>query len=128
MVFGREHSGLTNEELQRCHYLLNIPANPGYSSLNLAAAVQVVSYELRMTVLGTGALVADEADYASGDELDLFYRHLEETLVDIGFLDPDNPRLVMRRLRRLYNRARLERTEVNILRGILTESQKKARR
>ncbi len=128
LVFGREQTGLSNEELQRCHYLLHIPANGDYSSLNLAAAVQVVSYELRMALLGSEPLATDEGDYASGDELESLYRHLEETLVDIGFLDPENPRHVMRRLRRLYNRARLERTEVNILRGILTESQKKARR
>lgn len=128
LVFGREHSGLSNEELQRCHYLLHIPANPGYSSLNLAAAVQVVSYELRMALLGEEPLVADAGDYASADELESFYAHLEQTLVAVGFLDPANPRQVMRRLRRLYNRARTERVELNILRGILTETQKRVRR
>jgi tRNA (cytidine32/uridine32-2'-O)-methyltransferase len=128
LVFGREHSGLSNQELQHCHYLLHIPANADYSSLNLAAAVQVVSYELRMALLGEEPLVADEGDYASADELESFYTHLEQTLVDIGFLDPSNPRQVMRRLRRLYHRARTERVELNILRGILTETQKRVRR
>jgi RNA methyltransferase, TrmH family, group 1 len=128
LVFGREHSGLSNEELQRCHYLLHIPANPEFSSLNLAAAVQVVSYELRMAMLGEEPLAADEGDYASADELESFYAHLEQTLIAVGFLDPDNPRQVMRRLRRLYNRARTERVELNILRGILTETQKRVKR
>lgn len=128
LVFGREHSGLSNEELQRCHYLLHIPANPDFSSLNLAAAVQVVSYELRMALLGDEPLAPDEGDYASADELESFYAHLEQTLISVGFLDPDNPRQVMRRLRRLYNRARTERVELNILRGILTETQKRVRR
>lgn len=128
LVFGREHSGLSNEELQRCHYLLHIPANPDFSSLNLAAAVQVVSYELRMAMLGEEPLAADEGDYASADELESFYAHLEQTLIAVGFLDPDNPRQVMRRLRRLYNRARTERVELNILRGILTETQKRVKR
>lgn len=128
LVFGREHSGLSNEELQRCHYLLHIPANPDFSSLNLAAAVQVVSYELRMALLGDEPLAPDKGDYASADELESFYAHLEQTLISVGFLDPDNPRQVMRRLRRLYNRARTERVELNILRGILTETQKRVRR
>lgn len=128
LVFGREHSGLSNEELEHCHYLLHIPTNADYSSLNLAAAVQVVSYELRMALLGEQPLAADAGDYAGADELESFYGHLEQTLIDIGFLDPANPRQVMRRLRRLYNRARTERTELNILRGILTETGKRIRR
>ncbi len=127
LVFGREHSGLTNSELERCHLLLHIPANPDFSSLNLAAAVQVATYELRMASLGAETVAAEPGDYASADELESFYRHLEQTLIAVGFLDPDNPRHVMRRLRRLYNRARVERVEVNILRGILTETQKRAR-
>lgn len=128
LVFGREHSGLSNDELQRCHFLLHIPANPDYSSLNLAAAVQVVSYELRMALLGGEPPAPDAGDYASADELESFYTHLEQTLIAVGFLDPANPRQVMARLRRLYNRARTERVELNILRGILTETQKKLRR
>ncbi len=128
LVFGREHSGLTNEELEHCHYLLHIPTAADYSSLNLAAAVQVASYELRMSLLDAQPLVAEAGDYAAAEELESFYGHLEQTLIDIGFLDPANPRHVMRRLRRLYNRARTERAELNILRGILTETGKRIRR
>lgn len=124
LIFGREHSGLTNEELDRCHYLMHIPGNPEYNSLNLAAAVQVIAYEIMMGSLtpsqtDTGTEVAD-MDYASGEETEAFYAHLADTLVEIDFLKPENPRLLMRRLRRLFNRARLDRNEVNILRGILT--------
>jgi len=122
-VFGRESSGLNNDELERCHYLLNIPANPDYSSLNLAAAVQVVVYELR-----TAALAAVEATnmndaavtpLASSDDMERFYAHLEQTMLNTGFLNPDNPRQLMRRLRRLFNRAQPDQNEINILRGIL---------
>ena len=129
LVFGREHSGLTNEELERCNYLMHIPANPEYSSLNLAAAVQVAAYEVMMADASDDqAPTEEEEPPATADELHHFYGHLERALVDIGFLDPANPRLLMRRLRRLFNRVRLEKTEVNILRGILTEAQKRARR
>lgn len=124
LIFGREHSGLTNEELDRCQYLVHIPGNPEYNSLNLAAAVQVMAYEIMMASLDTQTLdVAPETgdrDYATGEETEAFYAHLQDTLVDIDFLDPDNPRLLMRRLRRLFGRVRLDKNEVNILRGILT--------
>jgi len=122
IVFGREHSGLTNEELERCNYLVHIPANPAYGSLNLAAAVQVICYEL-LLASGTGSRVArgvPDSPRADAGELERFYRHLEQALLAIGFLDPANPRHLMRRLRRLYTRVGLERNEVNILRGILT--------
>lgn len=130
LVFGREHSGLTNEELERCNFLMHIPSNPEYSSLNLAAAVQVAAYEVMMAAGAPHPEAGPEGGepLATADELHNFYGHLEETLVEIGFLDPANPRLLMRRLRRLFNRVRLERTEINILRGILTETQKRARR
>jgi TrmH family RNA methyltransferase len=130
LVFGREHSGLTNEELERCNYLMHIPSNPEYSSLNLAAAVQVAAYEVMMAADGAGGELPAQGEEppATADELEHLYGHLERTLVEIGFLDPTNPRLLMRRLRRLFNRARLEKTEVNILRGILTETQKRVRR
>ena len=125
LVFGREHSGLSNPELDHCHALVHIPANPAYSSLNLAAAVQLLAYEVRMAVgAAEPAPRAGEA-LASSEDVERFYAHLEETLVAIGFLDPDNPRQLMRRLRRLFSRARLERTELNILRGILTETGKR---
>ncbi len=132
LVFGRENSGLTNAELDRCQYLVQIPTNPEYSSLNLAAAVQVLAYELRMAVSAevppAPAAAADEADGpASAAELEGLYGHLEQTLVELDFLAPDNPRQLMRRLRRLFNRSRLERMEVNILRGILSAAQKASR-
>lgn len=125
LLFGREHSGLTNEELERCQYLMHIPTNAEYSSLNLAQAVQVMAYELRMA-LDTAPEAASEAEFASAEDLEGFFAHLEQTLVSIDFLDPDNPRQVMRRLRRLLSRTRLEKVEYNILRGILTAVQKAA--
>lgn len=126
IVFGREHSGLTNQELDLCRYLLRIPCNKDFSSLNLAAAVQVVCYEL---------FVASGIDYevsvgdkgketpATAEQMEAFYEHLHEALTDIGFMHPDKSRSIMRRLRRIYNRARLDSKEVDILRGILRMSQ-----
>ncbi|MCK4744207.1 MAG: RNA methyltransferase [Sulfuriflexus sp.] len=128
IVFGREHSGLTNAELAICNALVHIPCNESFSSLNIAAAVQVLCYEVNMAV-GTPVLEADDdSEIATSDELERFHEHLEKTLVDIDFLNPDKPRFLLRRLRRLYNRARLEQTEVNILRGILTATQKFGRK
>jgi len=124
MVFGRERSGLRNDELDLCHRHLMIPANPEYASLNLAAAVQVVCYELRMAALGeqvpAQSSVGEQVELARVEDIEGFYTHLQEVLVASEFLDPEKPRKLMRRLRRLYNRAELETTEVNILRGILT--------
>jgi len=126
LVFGREHSGLTNEELDRCHLRLHIPADPGFSSLNIAAALQIVCYELRLASL---AEAGDRSVAAAGEgvdhhEMERFYSHLEHVLVELDFLDPANPRHLMRRLRILYNRARPDRNEINILRGILTAVEK----
>ncbi|MDH5785316.1 MAG: RNA methyltransferase [Chromatiales bacterium] len=122
LVFGREHSGLTNEELGLCNYLLHIPTNPDFSSLNVAAAIQVVAYELMMSRSGEWQAPesnkVDEA--ASAEEVEGLITHMEQTMIEVGFLDPDNPRQLVRRLRRLFNRARVERTEVNILRGVLS--------
>jgi len=124
LVFGREHAGLTNEELERCHYLVHIPSNPGFSSLNLAAAVQVLSYELMMAAPGQGVAIEDEArEPAPAEEMESFYGHLEQTLVELEFLDANQPRKLMRRLRRLFNRARPDKTEINILRGILAAAE-----
>lgn len=128
VVFGREDRGLTNDELKQCNLHLNIPTSGEYSSLNLAMAVQIVAYELRM-VLDTPAHPAVETEhwdtpFASRENMERFYTHLEETLVDIEFLDPAAPRQLMSRLRRLYGRVRLDEMELNILRGILTETQK----
>jgi tRNA/rRNA methyltransferase len=124
LVFGTEMSGLSNDELIRCHQLAMIPANPEYSSLNLAAAVQVLAYELRIAA-SEEALPASASPFplASHDEVEGFYAHLEQTLIRIGFLDPDMPKRLMPRLRRLFTRARLEKEEVNILRGILKSMQ-----
>jgi tRNA (cytidine32/uridine32-2'-O)-methyltransferase len=122
LIFGREDTGLLNEELARCHYHVNIPANPDYSSLNLAAAVQVLSYELRVASLQEATRlepIADEFALASAEYIEQFYQHLEQVLHDIHFLDAHNAERVMRRLRRLFNRTVLERKELNILRGIL---------
>src|SRR3569623_329154 len=124
MVFGREHSGLSNEELDRCNYLLHIPTDATYSSLNLAAAVQVVAYELRMAQQHGPVMPPDTTPLASADQREGFYHHLEQVLTELQFLDPNNPKHLMRRLRRLFNRAALDQTEINILRGILTTVQR----
>lgn len=124
-VFGREHAGLSNQELDRCNILVTIPTDPGFASLNLAAAVQVVSYELR--VAGLDATPPSPAEpLASAEERELFYRHLEQVLLALEFLDPNNPKHLMRRLRRLFNRVELDSNEVNILRGILTAVERRA--
>jgi TrmH family RNA methyltransferase len=131
VVFGPEKSGLTNEDLDRCHTLLTIPTEPGFNSLNLAMAVQVVSYELRLARLHPVAqLQTPEAPPATGEELENFYAHLEQVLETSGFLNPENPRYLMRRLRRLFLRAMPDRNEINILRGILAalDPQKNERR
>ncbi|MGY3864970.1 tRNA (cytosine(32)/uridine(32)-2'-O)-methyltransferase TrmJ [Aeromonas bivalvium] len=127
LVFGRERTGLTNEELQKCHFHVAIPANPEYSSLNLAMAVQTLCYEVRMHWLAQqepSPEPADEAVYPSAAQLDGFYQHLEQTLLKTGFISEEHPGQVMNKLRRLFNRARPEAVELNILRGILTSVQK----
>ena len=132
LVFGRERSGLTNAQLDHCGALVRIDANPAYSALNLAAAVQVLCYELRVAaqqgVDPDAIMVSGEPILpASQDQLEGFFNHFERTLVEIGFMDADNPRLLMRRLRRLFSRARLEEDEINILRGIFSALQKRAK-
>ena len=120
-VFGPENSGLNNDDLDLCHTLLTIPTDPTFSSLNLGMAVQVLTYELRVaSMLDEGPVFDVEASPATSEEMEYFYTHLENTLTDIEFLDPENPRLLMRRLRRLFVRARPDKNEVNILRGILS--------
>ncbi|MDA0706850.1 MAG: RNA methyltransferase [Proteobacteria bacterium] len=125
-VFGPEKSGLSNTDLDHCDALLTIPTDPDFSSLNLAMSVQVFVYELLMA--GTGAIMAEqqpEAPLATSEELEHFYQHLEQTLHDLEFLDPENPRHLMRRLRRLFIRAKVDKNEVNILRGILSAVDKR---
>lgn len=120
IVFGREQSGLTNEELHCCHFHVAIPSNPLYSSLNIASAVQVIAYELYVaSQQDAEAPPAWDYEYATAESMDSLYRHLESVLTDIQFLNPSAPRQLMTRLRRLFNRARPDVMEVNILRGIL---------
>lgn len=128
LVFGRERSGLTNEELDLCHALVSIPANPEYASLNLAQAVQILSYELRTCWLGEGALMQQVPEHppATAQELEGLYAHLEQTLYTLEFINPEQPGQMMRRLRRLLTRARPDKNEVNILRGILSAARAKA--
>ncbi len=134
LVFGRERIGLTNDELGLCHKLINIATNPDYSSLNVASAIQIVTYEVMMSLAALnnaehyGAEVdsgmKSEVEYASSDNMERFYQHLEQTLVDIDFLRIKQSPQLMSKLRHIYNRIRLEQEELNILRGILTKTQK----
>ena len=122
LLFGRENAGLTTAEVSKCQIIIHIPANPEYPSLNLASAVQVMAYELRMALIEqSGSASSSAAPYppASFNELESFYAHLEEAMMISGFLDPQNPKRLMQRVRRLCARARLEKEEVQILRGIL---------
>jgi len=125
LVFGRESSGLTAEELDRCTHLVHIPANPDYSSLNIAMAVQVISYELRMLDLaGTPGDALEAVDLpASVEQMEGFFEHLQQALHDVGFLQPGREGKIMQRLRRLFHRAAPDEREVNILRGILSSAQ-----
>lgn len=141
LVFGRENHGLSNDELHRCHYHIHIPSNPDYSSLNLAMAVQIMCYELRMLYLrnlesGEGRPYLEPMT-APGDagwdvppapvkDVEGFFGHLEQTLQDVDFHRRDNPRQLMSRLRRLFQRAKLDQMEINILRGVLSAVQKAA--
>lgn len=139
LVFGRENHGLSNDELHRCHYHIHIPSNPDYSSLNLAMAVQIMCYELRMLHLrsldgGEGSpclesmTVPGDAGWdvppAKVGDVEGFFGHLEQTLHDVDFHRRDNPRQLMSRLRRLFQRAKLDQMEINILRGVLSAVQK----
>lgn len=125
LVFGREHAGLTNEELLKCHYHVHIPSCPDFSSLNLAQAVQIMAYEMRMKLLAPQAQVSLSPDKeATADEVEQFYDHLKEVFIEIQFLKTANPRRLMQRVRRLFNRVQLEKMEVSILRGMLSQVQK----
>ncbi len=137
IVFGRESSGLSNEELDQCHYLTTIPANWEFSSLNLASAVQVISYEIYNAYLKLTSAQQDANDavemsenvdpLATVEQLENLFVHMQETLQEIEFFDPKQPKLLMRRLRHLYSRARPTLVETNILRGILSATQKAKR-
>jgi len=120
LVMGPEKSGLSNEHLDRCQALVTIPTDPEFSSLNIAMAVQVLCYELRLATLEAPEPDAPGIPPATLEEMEYFYAHLETVLTNSGFLDPDNPRTLMRRMRRLFVKAEPDQNEVNILRGILT--------
>lgn len=127
MVFGRERTGLTNDELQLCHYHVCVPANPEYSSLNLAMAVQLLSYEVRMAYLALQQSSQSsklQEEYPRHQELERFYAHLEQVIMQTEFISAQQPGQVMNKLRRMFTRARPEAQEINILRGILTSVQK----
>jgi len=127
LLFGREDSGLSNAELDKCHYLAHIPTNPTYSSLNLGQAVQVFAYECLMaTEIQSVHSKGYKHDLATADQLEGFYDHLYQALQDIEFLDPAKNARFMRRMRRLFNRTQLDVKEVDILRGILTAAQRQA--
>ncbi|WLD57462.1 tRNA (cytosine(32)/uridine(32)-2'-O)-methyltransferase TrmJ [Salinispirillum sp. LH 10-3-1] len=128
IVFGRERSGLTNEELARCHYHVHIPANPDYSSLNIASAMQIIAYEVRLAMLQgeeSGRAGNEEPQLrARAEDLEGFFQHLQAMLVDIEFADPNNLKQLMIKLRRFHMRAQPEPVELNILRGIVSQTQK----
>jgi len=134
IVFGRERTGLTNEELELCHQLVHIPSNPDYSSLNVAAAVQILSYECRVAHLdriaaGDKSIVPAsgeaslEEEIVSAKAMEGFYQQLEQLMIDTDFLDPKNPRYLMRRMRRLYGRIQVTKSELSLLRGSLSAFQ-----
>ncbi len=126
LVFGPEHSGLSNEELQFCHFSVSIPTNPEFSSLNVASAVQVLCYEIyRLAESAPVSQTRESSEsVATSDDLEAYITHLEQVLIKTRFLDTDKPGLLMQRLRRLYQRIDLSKSEVNILRGILSSVEK----
>lgn len=125
IVFGREHAGLTNEELALCHYHVHIPSNPLFSSLNLAQSVQIMAYEIRMKYMKPQHhVMTHEEPLATIEDVERFYTHLQDTLISLEFIHLKHPKRLLQRLRRLFNRVRLEALEVNLLRGILTQIQR----
>jgi len=131
LLFGRESSGLTNDELAVCQHLVHIPTNPDYSSLNVASAVQLLAYECRIASLKDNSTSNNkiekkqEYEWVTSEEIDGFFQHLKQVMEEVDFLDPENPRHLMTRLRRLYSRTSMTRSELNIQRGFLAAIQKK---
>ena len=130
LVFGNETAGLSNADVQRCQRTVFIPANPGYTSLNLGSAVQLLCYELRLAAFdGKPPVLTKAVPFASppatNDDIERFHGHLERVMISTGFLDPASPKRLMPKLRRLFGRVDLERDEINILRGILDAVEKK---
>ena len=125
LVFGRESSGLSNEELEQCNVILQIPTNPDFSSLNVASAIQILCYEFIQDsqYLETEKMDREKIQLATADEMKYFYDHLQQSMIDVGFLNPEQPRKLMRRLKTLFNRAHLDENEVSILRGFLAAVQ-----
>jgi tRNA (cytidine32/uridine32-2'-O)-methyltransferase len=124
VLFGQERIGLTNDELSACHYHLMIPCNPLFPSLNLAAAVQIIAYELHLALQDV-ELPSSISSWVNTKEMEAFYSYLQETLIKLEFLNPRFPGHLMRKLRRLFNRIMIEENEMNILRGILAAIRKK---
>jgi len=120
VVFGRERTGLVNDELVRSHYVVEIPTDAAFRSLNLAAAVQIMAYELRLATVRSSLPPPPGADLAGSQELQRFYDHLRQVLLEVEFLDPERSPQLMPKLMRLFNRAHPTREELNILRGILS--------
>jgi len=125
ILFGRESSGLANDELEYCHTMLRIPAIEEFNSLNIASAVQIICYELLCASLATDheSVVTEEGEPVTAEQMQQFYEHLEACMTDIGFYDPEKPKRLMRRMKRLFNRARPDQNEMNILRGLLAAAQ-----
>jgi len=120
ILFGEERTGLTNEQIDYCHYQVMIPANDAYQSLNLAAAVQIIAYELRIAAISPPANQNASPASATASEMEAFYSHLQQVLIEKKFIDPEQPKRLMPKLRRLFTRARPEPEEVNILRGVIS--------
>ena len=129
IIFGRESSGLSNEHLEICHAMIRIPTNMNFSSLNIASAVQIICYELSKQYLAREETLTAHSDpefLVTAEQMKYLYEHFRQVLIDIGYLDPEKPRRLMRRLKRLFNRARPDSHEYNLLRGILTAAQNAA--
>ncbi|RKF15539.1 tRNA (cytosine(32)/uridine(32)-2'-O)-methyltransferase TrmJ [Alginatibacterium sediminis] len=127
IVFGREAKGLSNEELQLCNYHVCLPANPDYTSLNLAMAVQILCYEMRVALLNKEQYPVQEQEYPLHQDLENFYQHFEESLYQTGFILKSHPGKVMDKLRRLFNRIRMDKQELNMMRGVLASIERTAK-
>jgi tRNA (cytidine32/uridine32-2'-O)-methyltransferase len=125
ILFGRENNGLSNDELNFCHYQVQIPTNPKFASLNIGAAVQLIAYEIYKNCIENKQEHSSDVELATVAEVAEFYQHLEKTIFVIGFLHGKNPEKILNKLHRLFNRAKLEKNEVAILRGILTKTENK---
>ena len=131
IVFGRESSGLANEELELCNAMIQIPTNPDFASLNIASAVQIISYEIRKLWLEKNETEVENIEKtpaANAEQILQLYEHLQQCLIDIDYFDPDKPRRLMRRLKRVVSRSQLDANEYNIARGILSAAQEAAKR